>query len=256
MCLVFLAFQADADFPVLVGANREESRRRPSTPPVCSRSESVRCVMAGVDRGPDGTFPEIGTWLGVNEAGLVVAVTNRRDGELAWADQVRSRGLLAVSLLGFDGPSKAVQFARGELAEGGFGGCNYLIANGEAAVIVQAPGSRRITARGLTPGIHAMTNLDLDDGDDPRIRFVHENLEPEQFVASARRICRDERIVIRGLERGTVSSSLILVGTAVRFYHIMGDPGAGEYEEYRTFIRPEISMEGWPDGQGETTTER
>jgi uncharacterized protein with NRDE domain len=254
MCLVYLAFQADADFPVLVGANREESRRRPSTSPVCSRSGSVRCLLAGADHGPEGSFPRVGTWLGVNEAGLVVAVTNRRDGELAPSAQVRSRGWLAVTLLGFEDPEAAVRFAQGDLAEGGYGGCNYLIANGEAAFIVHAPGSRRITARGLTPGIHAMTNLDLDDGDDPRIRFVHENLEPEQFVISARRICRDERIVIRGLERGTVSSSLILVGGEVHFYHIMGDPSAGEFEEYRTFARPERTMEGWSDGQDETTT--
>ena len=26
----------------------------------------------------------MGTWLGVDESGLVVAVTNRRDGELRW----------------------------------------------------------------------------------------------------------------------------------------------------------------------------
>src|ERR1700730_2960098 len=128
MCLVFLAFHVNDDHPVMLGANREESRRRPSTAPVCSRSGSVRCLLAGADRGPDGAFPEIGTWLGVNETGLVVAVTNRRDGELAWVDQVRSRGLLTVSLLGFVDPEQAARFARCELAQGGYGGCNYVIA--------------------------------------------------------------------------------------------------------------------------------
>jgi hypothetical protein len=34
----------------------------------------------------------------------------------------------------------------------------------------------------------------------------------------------------------------------------MGDPSAGEFEEYRTFARPERTMEGWSDGQDETTT--
>jgi uncharacterized protein with NRDE domain len=111
MCLVFLAFQVNDDAPVMLGANREEVRRRPSTPPVCCRSGSMHCLLAGADRGPDGTFPEIGTWLGVNEAGLVVAVTNRRDGELAWADQVRSRGLLAVELLGVEDPERAARLA-------------------------------------------------------------------------------------------------------------------------------------------------
>ena len=102
MCLVFIAYRTDGCAPVMIGANREESRRRPVTSPVCCRVRSLRCLLAGADHGPDGTFPEMGTWLGVNEAGLAVAVTNRNDGELAWEDQTRSRGLLAVNLLGFD----------------------------------------------------------------------------------------------------------------------------------------------------------
>jgi uncharacterized protein with NRDE domain len=197
----------------------------------------MRCLLAGADRGPEGTFPEIGTWLGVNETGLAVAVTNRRDGELAWADQVRSRGLLAVSLLGFEEPKRAAQFAQADLARGGYGGSNYLIANREAAYVVQAPGARRICVAELPPGIHAMTNLDLGDGDDPRIGFVHEHLEPDRFVVSASRICRDERIVINGEDRGTVSSSLLLVGDDIQFHHIMGNPRDSEYEVSSPFCR-------------------
>ena len=235
MCLVFLAFQMSRDDPVMLGANREESRSRPSTSPVCSRSSSVRSLLAGADRGPDGSFPEIGTWLGVNESALVVAVTNRSDGELGWADQIRSRGLLAVALLGFADPEQALRLAASELAGGGYGGCNYLIANPDAAFVIHAPGARRITAKRLPPGLHAMTNLDVDDGDDPRIRFVQENLEPERFLTSAQRICRDERIIVNGSDRGTVSSSLILAGGDLRFFHVMGDPRHADYELIRPF---------------------
>ena len=100
MCLVFISFQIDRNGPVMIGANREESRRRPTTSPVCCKQRRMRCLLAGADHGPDGSFPAMGTWLGVNQAGMAVAVTNRHDGELAWADQVRSRGLLTVELLG------------------------------------------------------------------------------------------------------------------------------------------------------------
>ena len=127
---------------------------------------------------------------------MAVAVTNRHDGELAWADQIRSRGLLAVLLLGRDQPEHAARLARSELAQGGYGGCNFLIANADAAFVVQAPGARRISVVKLEPGIHAMTNLDLDDDDRPRIRFVRATLDPEDFIASAQRICRDDRIVV------------------------------------------------------------
>jgi uncharacterized protein with NRDE domain len=233
MCLVFISFLVDRKTPVMIGANREESRRRPTTSPVCCRRRSVRCLVAGADHGPDGAFPEMGTWLGVNEAGLAVAVTNRHDGELAWADQVRSRGLLAVALLGFDQSEHAAAWARSELSQGGYGGSNILVASAEAALVVQAPGARRISMRGLEPGTHAMTNLDVDDMTDPRIRFVHDSLDPAHFIASAGRICRDPTVVISGAERGTVSSSLLLAGTEIALHHVMGDPTGREYQEYR-----------------------
>ena len=51
------------------------------------------------------------------------------------------RGCWPSNLLGFDDPAQASQYARSDLARGGFGGCNYLIAGEEAAFVVQAPGA-------------------------------------------------------------------------------------------------------------------
>jgi Transport and Golgi organisation 2 len=237
MCLVFIGFRIEGCPPVMIGANREESRRRPMTSPVCCRAGagpgSLRCLLAGADHGPDGTFPRMGTWLGVNEAGLAVAVTNRSDGELAWEDQTRSKGLLAVDLLGFERPEDTVRFAHSELASGGFGGCNYLIAGRDAAFVVEAPGASRIRINELTPGIHAMTNLDVDDPGDARIRLVREMFDPRDFPASAAGLCRDERIVLSGTDRGTISSSLISIGSEIVFDHIQGDPRGRDYQRYR-----------------------
>lgn len=241
MCLVFIGFRIPGCPPVEIGANREEARSRPMTSPVCCRVGSLRCLLAGADRGPDGSFPRMGTWLGVNDAGMAVAVTNRIDGELAWADQTRSKGLLAVDLLGFDRPESAADFARQELASGGFGGCNYLVAGREAAFVIEAPGARTIRAVELTPGSHAMTNFHLDDPDDPRIRLVLERFDPRDFPASAARLCRDDRIIRAGAGRGTISSSLISVGPEILFDHIRGDPRGREYQRYR-----------FPDGEDPT----
>jgi uncharacterized protein with NRDE domain len=233
MCLVFIAFQTAGCAPVMIGANREESRRRPATSPVCCTKRSLRCLIAGADHGPDGSFPQLGTWLGLNEAGLAVAVTNRRDTELAWADQVRSKGLLAVELLGCSSAAEALALAHAELARPGYGGCNILVAGARSAFVLEAPGPRRISVHKLEPGIHAMTNLDLDDPTDLRIRLVLSSLEPLDFLTSAARICRDERVIIEGEERGTVSSSLILSGDDLLLYHIRGDPCSRSYEEFR-----------------------
>jgi uncharacterized protein with NRDE domain len=232
MCLVFIAFQTVGDERLKIGANREESLFRPTTSPVCCKRGGMRCLLAGADHGPDGTFPKMGTWLGVNQAGMAVAVTNRHDGELARADQVRSRGLLAIELLGYSVPEQAARFARSELARGGFGGCNYLLADRDDALVVSAPGPGRVSVVRLGPGAHAMTNLELDDGADPRIERVRSELDSRDFVASAQRLCRDQRIVVSGAQRGTVSSTIIVSGRDIVMYHALGNPSNGEYKRY------------------------
>src|SRR5262249_28945071 len=108
-------------------------------------------------------------------------------------------------------------------------------ANRESALVVQAPGPRRIAVERLSPGVHALTTGNLDDPDDPRIQIARETLDPAQFMTSAQRICRDERIVVAGRERGTVSSSLVLVGGDICFHHLLGDPRVGAYEMIRPF---------------------
>lgn len=235
MCLVFIGFRIEGCPPVTIGANREESRRRPTTSPVCRRagSGSPRSLVAGADFGPDGSFPQWGTWLGVNDAGLAVAVTNRSDSRLPFEEQTRSKGLLAVDLLDFNDPEEAMRFAQSELTSGGFGGCNYLIAGRDAAFVVEAPGVSSVRIKELSPGIHAMTNLDVDDRNDPRIRIVAAEFDPRDFPASAARLCRDERIVLPGLERGTISSSLIAIGDEILFDHIRGDPRGRDYDRSR-----------------------
>ena len=81
----------------------------------------LRCLLAGADHGPDGSFPEMGTWLGVNEAGLAVAVTNRHDGELAWAGAGTLAGLAGGRRCSASiSPSRPPRFAGAELPRGGY----------------------------------------------------------------------------------------------------------------------------------------
>ena len=59
------------------------------------------------------------------------------------------------------------------------------------------------------------------------------------FPVSAAGLCRDERIIIPGADRGTVSSSLILGGEPITMDHIVGDPRDRDYQRFRL-----------PDGPG------
>src|SRR5579872_1957695 len=101
MCLLALYFRVVEDAPVVVGANREELYARQGEPPR---------VVDGPLRAVGGVDPQAGgTWLGVNERGMLVAVTNRP--RTVVSPQPRSRGLLVRELLGCTSPGAAVTLA-------------------------------------------------------------------------------------------------------------------------------------------------
>src|SRR5437588_69073 len=128
MCLLAIFFRVAEDAPLVVGANREEAYARGGLPPQLLDGETR--AVAGLDPVAGGT------WLGVNEHGVLVAVTNRRKSELP--DRPRSRGLLARELLGCPSAAAAVELATRELDADRYAGCNFLCADRERAVVLQA----------------------------------------------------------------------------------------------------------------------
>src|ERR1700722_18197186 len=98
MCLVAIFFRIVEDAPLVVGANREEFYARGGEPPQ---------VFDGACRALAGRDPVAGgTWFGVNERGVLIAVLNRPKSDLP--AQPRSRGLLARELLTCASASTAV----------------------------------------------------------------------------------------------------------------------------------------------------
>ena len=89
MCLLALFFRVVEDAPIVAGAIREEFFDRGGEPPALL--EGPTRVVAGIDPTAGGT------WFGVNERGLLVAVTNRRKSQSPEAPP--SRGLLVRELL-------------------------------------------------------------------------------------------------------------------------------------------------------------
>src|SRR5262249_38069132 len=85
-------FRVFDGYPLVVAANRDEHYDRPSSPPDVLGSNPR--ILAGRDLRAGGT------WLGVNEDGLLVAILNRRfQGEQNLAGNHRSRGLLCLDVL-------------------------------------------------------------------------------------------------------------------------------------------------------------
>ena len=70
MCSIVILFRPGHDWPVLIGANRDEMQDRPWRAPGRHWADRPEAV-AGIDLLAGGS------WLGINAQGVVAAVSNR-----------------------------------------------------------------------------------------------------------------------------------------------------------------------------------
>ena len=163
MCSVILLRRPDAAWPLVVGANRDEMAGRPWQPPARHWADRPN-VVAGLDELAGGS------WLGLNDEGLVAGVLNRH-GTLGPETGKRSRGELVLDALDHADAGEAAR-ALADLDTRAYRPFNLLVAdNRDAWLIVHRGDSPRhrpeVTA--IPPGVHMITAHDLDDGRDPRI---------------------------------------------------------------------------------------
>ena len=158
MCTLAIYFQMTDDYPIVIAANRDEYLDRPAAKPttLCARPH----VVGGKDLRAGGT------WLGVNEYGLVVGLLNRRT-EAPPHPDARSRGLLALDALRCRTAREAADFAAGQRAQD-YNPFNLLIATRDATFVAYNR-IERIEVVQLQPGFHLLTNLDVNDFECPRI---------------------------------------------------------------------------------------
>jgi uncharacterized protein with NRDE domain len=210
MCLLALLHRVVEDSPLIVGANREELYSRGGEPPQ---------ILSGSIRAVGGRDPTAGgTWLALNAHGVLIAVTNRPKSLLP--NEPRSRGLLALELLGCPTAKAAVEVASKELGKNRYAGCNFLCADAESAVVLQAGDWLRI--RPLPTGIHVLTNHDINDASDRRLGYALMWLDQRPYrcagdaITALKELCSQTGngappICIRKETHGTVSSSIIVL---------------------------------------------
>jgi uncharacterized protein with NRDE domain len=104
VCTLALYFKVFDHYPIVVAANRDERYDRPSAPPEVIRQNPT--IVAGKDLVAGGT------WLGVNQHGLVVGILNRRTDQDQNPANARSRGLLCLDLLGLESAAYAAAHLR------------------------------------------------------------------------------------------------------------------------------------------------
>ena len=150
MCLIALAWKARGDLPLVVAANRDEWRERPTEAAHWWPDHPE--VFAGRDLRAGGT------WMGVTRSGRFAAVTNFRDPSDK-RSTARSRGELVSSFL-LASESPEAFLSRLTPHAPAYNGFNLIVGDRESLWIYS---SREGVPRPSEPGVHALSNHVLDE---------------------------------------------------------------------------------------------
>jgi uncharacterized protein with NRDE domain len=159
MCLIALAVDRSAAYPLLLAANRDERHARPT---LRAAWWTDRPLFGGRDLAAGGT------WLAVDRGGRVAAVTNFRDGAPARAE--RSRGELVTAALTAGAPWPALPATLPQAER--YGPFSLLLATTAGARYF----SNRAPGRALGRGVHAVSNAALD-ADWPKLETARAGME-------------------------------------------------------------------------------
>ncbi len=158
MCTLAIYFQATRDCPVVIAANRDEFLERPAGDPTVLLEQPH--VVGGKDLRAGGT------WLGISEYGMVAGLLNRR-AEDGGNPKARSRGLLCLDALRRRTAAEAAEFAAHERGSD-YNPFNLLMVSRTEAFVAYNRGAS-IEVVALKPGLHLLSNLDVDDFECPKI---------------------------------------------------------------------------------------
>jgi hypothetical protein len=163
MCTLILLRRPGHDWPLLVAANRDEMETRPWRAPGRHWPDRPD-VVAGLDELAGGS------WLGINDHGVVAAILNRRQ-SLGPAPGLRSRGELVLEALDHAEAAAAAE-ALAALEGRAYRRFNLVVADALHAFWIRGDGEdgpRRVAVSPLPSGLTMLTALDPNDGTDPRI---------------------------------------------------------------------------------------
>ncbi len=192
--------------PVLA-ANRDEVYARPFSPP--RRWVAPTPFFAPRDE------EEGGTWIGVNDAGVIAAITNQS--RLPTVDGRASRGHLVTGVLAQPSLDEAAVWLEAELARAPRNPCQLLLLQGEHAAWWRTDGDA-FEKTSPSVGFHVLSNLHDPDEIDFGLSG-HETADDLATLLTDRsaRLPRGFAVNKDAGWRGTVSSALIEPGRSFRF---------------------------------------
>jgi uncharacterized protein with NRDE domain len=160
MCTLVILRRPNHAWPLLLAANRDEMLKRPSAPPARHWEDRAE-VVAGLDVSGGGS------WLGLNEHGLVAAVMNR-EGTLGREPGKRSRGELVLEALDHAEAGEAAG-ALADLHPSAYRPFNLMVADVHDAYWLRHGGDGEIRVHPIAPGLHMLSATEMNDPGYPRI---------------------------------------------------------------------------------------
>lgn len=154
MCTLVLLRRPGHAWPLLIAANRDELASRPARAPARHWPDRPE-VTAGLDELAGGT------WLGLNDWGVLAAVLNRR-GTLGPAEGKRSRGELVLEALDHADAALAAE-ALADLDPDAYRPFNLVVADAAETYWLRHAGTGRIERHVLGAGLAMLTAYDVDD---------------------------------------------------------------------------------------------
>jgi uncharacterized protein with NRDE domain len=149
-------FQVVPDAPLIVAANRDERLDRPALPMTVLREHGPR-ILGGRDELAGGT------WLAVNEHGVVAGLTNQPSADGRDSTK-RSRGELPLAFAAYRSAVEAVAGVRAELDPAAYNPCWMLVGDREALFSLGISGGSELEVAKLAPGLHVLENAPLQSG--------------------------------------------------------------------------------------------
>ena len=152
VCLLIALFGVVPDVPLLIAANRDEMYQRPADPITVLRATRPR-ILGGRDELADGT------WLAVNEHGVVAGLTNQPTE--ARDPAKRSRGELPLAFAAYPDAKTAVTEVCARLDPAAYNPCWLLVGDRHALYSVDLSGGHRAGVEELPPGRYVLENAPL-----------------------------------------------------------------------------------------------
>lgn len=155
MCLVIAYSRAVAAAPLLIAANRDELRTRPAIAMDVLRDRGPR-ILGGRDLLANGT------WLAVNEWGVVAALTNDPSTLGSRDPARRSRGEIPLMLAGHRTAREAIDEFHRTVRRDAYNPCFVLVGDRFTLHYLAFGEGAHSSPVELPPGVHVLENLPLE----------------------------------------------------------------------------------------------